>query len=134
MALVRKSQARTRKKSVSNFQICHNQFFYFKTQPTEDWKLQCAQFLWDQFYIFLQFVHWCLGWICPIRNRAISCPKNQNYLPENANFRFFLSYGLRTTIQIKIFSFFYVTDNFSSCYSWKLSEKIQTLSMKRFSK
>ena len=45
------------------------------------------------------------------------CPKNQNYLLEKSDLRFFLNYGLRTTIKITIFSTFYVTDNFSSCYS-----------------
>ena len=44
-------------------------------------------------------------------------PKNQNYLLEKADLRFFLSYGLRTTIKITIFSTFYVTDNFSNSYS-----------------
>ena len=32
-------------KKISNFQICHNQFFCFKTQPTGAWKLYRAQFL-----------------------------------------------------------------------------------------
>ena len=32
-----------------NFQICHNQFFYLKTQTIGAWKLQCAQFLRNQF-------------------------------------------------------------------------------------
>ena len=41
------------KKIFSNFQICHNQFFYLKTQRTGAWKLQCAQFLRNQFQIFL---------------------------------------------------------------------------------
>ena len=45
------------------------------------------------------------------------CPKNQNYLLEKSDLRFFLNYGLRTTIKITIITTFYVTNNFSSCYS-----------------
>ena len=33
----------------SNFRICHSQFFYLKTQFIQAWKLQCAQFLRNQF-------------------------------------------------------------------------------------
>ena len=62
------------------------------------------------------------------------CPKNQNYLLEKADLRFFLNCGLRTTIKITIFSTFYVTDNFSSCYSRNSCKKIQTLSIKLSSK
>ena len=62
------------------------------------------------------------------------CPKNQNYLIEKADLRFFLNYGLRTTIKITIFSTFYVTDKFSSCYSRNSCKKIQTLSIKLSSK
>ena len=62
------------------------------------------------------------------------CPKNQNYLLEKSDLRFFLNYGLRTTIKITIFSTFYVTDNFSSCYSRNSCKKIQTLSIKLSSK
>ena len=51
------------------------------------------------------------------------CQKNQNYLLEKADLRFFLGYGLRTTIKITIFSTFYVTDNFSNCYSWNSCKK-----------
>ena len=50
-----------------------------------------------------------------IRNGAIYAQK-KSILLEKADLRFFLSYGLRTTIQITIFSTFYATDNFSSCY------------------
>ena len=46
---VKKAQARIWKKKFSNLQICHNQFFYLKTQPIGAWKLQCAQFSWNQF-------------------------------------------------------------------------------------
>ena len=52
------------------------------------------------------------------------CPKNQNYLLWKANLRFFLSYGLKTTIKMTIFSTFYVTDTFSSCYSQNSCNKI----------
>ena len=45
------------------------------------------------------------------------CLKYQNYLLQKADLRFFLNYRLKTTIKITIFSTFYVTDNFSSCYS-----------------
>ena len=51
------------------------------------------------------------------------CPKNQNYLLEKSVLRFFLNYGLRTTIKITIFSTFYVTDNFPSCYSQNSCKK-----------
>ena len=40
------------------------------------------------------------------------CSKNQNILLGKADLRFFLSYRLRTTIKITIFSTFYVVDNF----------------------
>ena len=42
------------------------------------------------------------------------CPKNQNYLLEKPDLKFFHSYGLSTTIKITIFSTFYVIDNVSS--------------------
>ena len=42
------------------------------------------------------------------------CPKNQNYLLEKANLRFFLNYGFRTAIKITILGTFYVTDNFQT--------------------
>ena len=45
------------------------------------------------------------------------CPKNQNYLLEKADLTFFFEYELRTIIKITIFSTFYVTDKFSSCYN-----------------
>ena len=41
-------------------------------------------------------------------------PKNQNYLLGKADLGFFLSYGLRTTIKIRISSTFYVIDNFQA--------------------
>ena len=72
--------------------------------------------------------------ICTSCNRAIYAKKNKNYLLEKADLRFFLNYGLRTTIKITIFSTFYVTDNFSSCYSRNSCKKIQTLSIKLSSK
>ena len=62
------------------------------------------------------------------------CPKIQNYLLEKSDLKFFLNYGLRTTIQITIFRTFYVSDNFSSCYSRNSCKKIQTLSIKFSSK
>ena len=49
---VKKKPSKDRKK-FSNPKICHNKFFYLKTQLTGVWKLQCAQ--------FLQFVQWYLG-------------------------------------------------------------------------
>ena len=50
-------------------------------------------------------------------------PKNQNYLLVKADVRFFFSFGLRTTIKVTIFSIFYVTDNFSSCYGNEKTKK-----------
>ena len=38
--LVKKAQATILKKKISNFQICQNQFLYWKTQPIGTWKLQ----------------------------------------------------------------------------------------------
>ena len=61
------------------------------------------------------------------------CSKNQNYLPEKADLRFFLSCGLRTTIKI-IISTFYVIDNLSSCYSKNLCKRNKTLCNKTFYK
>ena len=43
--------------------------------------------------------------------------KNQNHLLGKADLGFLLSYGLRTTIKITIFSTFYVIDNSLSYYS-----------------
>ena len=51
------------------------------------------------------------------------CPKTQNYLLGKADLGFFLRSGWRTTIQITIFSTFYVIDNVSSCYSPKFVQK-----------
>ena len=59
--------------------------------------------------------------------------KNQNYVLEKTNLRFFLSYGLRNT-KITIFSTFFVIGNFSSFYNRNLCKKIQFLSVKRFCK
>ena len=59
------------------------------------------------------------------------CQKNQNYLLEKAEFMFFFSYGLRTSIKITTFNTFYVTDVLS-CYSRSSCKKIQTLSKKLF--
>ena len=70
-----KSPSKDMEKFFSNFRVCQNQFFYLKTQPIGTWKLQCAQFLWNRFKLFLQFVHWYLGWICPLRNRTIYVQK-----------------------------------------------------------
>ena len=66
--------------------------------------------------------------------QSFLCSKNLNYLLKKSDLRFFLNYGLRTTIKITIFSTFYVTDNFSSCYSENSCNKIQTLSIKLSSK
>ena len=66
------------------------------------------------------------------RQQGYLFPKNQNYLLGKADLGFFLSYGLRTTIKITIFSTFYVIDNFSSYYSWNSCKKIQTPSIKLF--
>ena len=60
-------------------------------------------------------------------------PKNQTYLLEKSDLRFFLNYGFNTTIKITIFSAFYVTDNFSSRYSRNAYKKIWTHSIKHFS-
>ena len=68
------------------------------------------------------------------RQQSYLCPKNQNNLLEKADLRFFLIYVLRTTIKITIFSTFYVTNNFSSCYCQEFMQKIQTLSIKLSSK
>ena len=51
------------------------------------------------------------------------CPIKQNYLIEKDDLRFFLNYAFRTTIKIISFGTFYVTDNFSSCYSRNSCEK-----------
>ena len=40
------------------------------------------------------------------------CLKNQTYLLEKSDLRFFHNYGLRTTIEITIFGTFYAKDNF----------------------
>ena len=64
------------------------------------------------------------------RQQSYLCPKNQNNFLEKSDLRFFLNYGLRTTIKITIFRTFYVTENFSSCYSRDSCKKIQTLSIK----
>ena len=61
-------------------------------------------------------------------------PKNQNYSLGNADLGFFVSYGLRTTMKITIFSTSYVIDNFSGCYSRNSCKRKQTLSVKLFSK
>ena len=60
----------------------------------------------------------------PYTQQSYLCSKNQNYLPGKTVL-FFLSYGLKTTIKIKISRTFYmnVIDNFSSCYSQNLSKK-----------
>ena len=49
VVLVEKAQAKIWKKFSSNFQICHNQFLWLKTQLIGAWKLQCAQFLQNWF-------------------------------------------------------------------------------------
>ena len=44
-----KNPCKDMEKNYSNFQNCHNQFLYLKTQPIWAWKLQCAQFWQNQF-------------------------------------------------------------------------------------
>ena len=121
------------KKFFPIFRFVTTSFFYLKTQPIGAWKLQCAQFLQNQFLIFLQFVHWYLAWIVQYATELF-IPKKSKLLIRESWFRFFLNYGLRTTIKITIFITFYVTDNFSSCYSQNSCKKIQTLSIKLSSK
>ena len=67
-------------------------------------------------------------WLVPSMNLSHMqhchlCLNNQNYLLEKTDSSFFLNYRLRTTIKITNFSTFYVTDNFSSCYSWNSCKK-----------
>ena len=50
------------------------------------------------------------------------CQKNQNYLQGKANLRFFLSYSLRTTIKITIYSVLFML----SCYSQNSSKKVDS--------
>ena len=128
----KKTQARIWKIFFSNFQICHNQFFYLKTQPIGAWKLQCTQI----FDTVLDIFAVCS--LVPSMNlshtqQSYLFPKNQNYLLEKAELRFLLNYGLRTTVKITVFSTFYVTDHFSSCYSRNSCKKIETFSIKLFS-
>ena len=61
-------------------------------------------------------------------------PKKSKLLTTEGWFSIFLSYGLKTTMKITMFSTCYVMDNFSCCYSWNSCQKIQTLSIKLFSK
>ena len=121
---VKKAQAKIWKKTFPNFQICHNQFFLLEN-PTH-WGLEtavCPIFVKPVLDIFA---------VCSLvlrinlshTQQSYLCPKNQNYLLGKADFRFFLSYGLRTTIKITISSTFYVKDNFSSCYSRNSCKKI----------
>ena len=135
MVLVKKAQARIWKKIFSNFQICHNQFFTWKPNPLGRGleTAVCPIFAKPVLDIF------AVCSLVPSMNlshtqQSYLCPKNQNYLLEKSDLRFFLNYGLRTTIKITIFSTFYVTDNFSSCYSRNSCKKIQTLSIKLSSK
>ena len=88
----------------SNFQFFYNQFLYFEN-PTHcigAWKLQCAQFLQNRFYLGRHFCS--LSTLVPL-DKFVPCakqgylrPKNQNYLLGKAE----LGFLLRTTIKITI--------------------------------
>ena len=108
-----KSPSKDMEKFFSNFQICHNQFLYLKTQPTGVWKLWC-QFLRNWFLDIFAVCSLVRKINLPHTQQSYLCPKNINYLLEKADLRFFLSYGLMTTIKITIFSSFYVKDNFQA--------------------
>ena len=62
-------------------------------------------------------------YFCSHMQQSYLCPGNQNYLLGKGDLRFFLSYGLRTTIKITRFSTFYIIGNFSSCYGWNSCKK-----------
>ena len=124
MVLVKKAQARTWKKVSPTFKFVIITFLYLKTpNPLGAWKLQrCPIFAKPLLDIFavsslvyrINLSHMQLGYLCR---------KNQNYLLGKTDLEFFLSYRLRTTIKIIIFSTFYVIDVFSSCFSWNSCKK-----------
>ena len=60
--------------------------------------------------------------------------KKSKLLTREGWFRVFLKLQVENHYKITIFSTFYITDNFSSCCSRNLCKKIQTLSIKLFSK
>ena len=105
-----KTQARICKKIFFNFQIYRN------LENSTHWGLETAVspiFAKPVLDIFAV----CL--LVPRTNlshtqQSYLCLKNQNKLLEIRHLRFFLSYGLRTTIKITIFSTFYVKINFQA--------------------
>ena len=132
VVLVKKAQARIWKIFFSNFQICHNQFFYLKTQPIRAWKLQCTKIFEETVLDIFAVCSLVPSISLSYTQQSYLCPKNQNYLLEKADSRFFRNYRLRSSIKITIFSTFYVTDNFSGCYSRNSCKKMHTLSIKLF--
>ena len=112
------------KKFFLNFQICHNQFLYFET-------VVCPIFAKPVLDIFAVFP---LAPRINLPHTGLFIPKKSKLLTTEGWFSIFLSYGLKTTMKITMFSTCYVMDNFSCCYSWNSCQKIQTLSIKLFSK
>ena len=76
------------KKFFSNFQICHNQFLYFNTQPVGAGKLQCAQFLQNQFY-FCSLFTGTLDKFVPYA-AGLFMPKKSKLFTREGRFRVFL--------------------------------------------
>ena len=102
----KKAIGRIWKKILSN-----NQLLYWKNKTIGAWKLQCAQF-------FAKLVLDTIA-VCSLVPRinlshtqqSYLCLKNQNYLLGKVDLRFFLSYGLKTTINTSLFNNIYLTDN-----------------------
>ena len=98
--LVKKAQARIWTKNFPTFKFVTISFFTWKLNPLG--LRNCS---------VPNFCETCLRYfaVCSLVPRmnlphtlqSYLRPKNQNYLLEKANLRFFLSYGLRTTIKSK---------------------------------
>ena len=130
VVLVKKVQPKIFIYKNPNSKIHENQLLYLKTWPNGAWNCIVPNFCETGFrYICILFTS-TYGKFVPYATE-IFMQKNQNYLLGRADLGIFLSYGLRTTIKITIFSTFFI-DSFSSCYSWNLCKKIQTLSIKTF--
>ena len=91
------------KNNFSNYQICHNKFFFLLENPTH-WGLKTAA---NPIFVKPVLDIFAVCSLAPRMNlphmqQSYFCTKNQNYLLKKVDLRFFLSCRLRITIKIAI--------------------------------
>lgn len=95
MVMVKKAQAKIWTKKISQLSYLSKSVFLLENPtPIGTWELQSTKFLQNWFQIFLQFPHWYLRSIYPIRNRAIYTQNIKNTYQRKLILSFSLATGL----------------------------------------